>query len=66
MSASQSCDGVVLIAEVIMALTSPVKGNAVSFANLNQPVDILSLNPGTLKELRSFPGSGDNRVYLAL
>ncbi|CAF98393.1 unnamed protein product [Tetraodon nigroviridis] len=29
-----------------MALTSPVTGKAVSFANLNQPVDLLSLNAG--------------------
>lgn len=49
-----------------MALTSPVKGKAVSFANLNQPVDILSLNPGTLKEIRSFLDSNDTRIYLAL
>lgn len=41
-------EGLVLISEVIMAHTSSVKGKAVSFANLNQSVDIRSLNPGYL------------------
>lgn len=45
---SAVCEGVVLISEVIMAHTSSVKGKAVSFANLKQPVDIRSLNPGYL------------------
>lgn len=66
MSAAQSGEGVVLISEVIMALTSPVTGKAVSFANLNQPVAILSLNTGTTREIRSLSNSADTCVYLAL